>query len=593
MGVKQFDDHGTSIAGFDTAMAGFLAERIGNAVRQAVDSLRPARIGYAMVPVWGYTRNRSLGAFRNNPDSLKVYEPPPDLDLDESQRAVDPTWTMLRVDLFDAGAARFVPAGALSIFAIHGNAIPSVNDLYDADIHAAMQRRLETHVDSLNNRTPSFAPRAVHLVANGAEGDVAPTFPEAGRCPPPKLRLGRRPGGPHTPPPAEEWRPVSADLVAACMDTSTAYVDSAGPALGERAVAIFDSLAGRLSGDVRIARAFRTVPLRGASAPPDLCEAPRVGTVTLVGSDGSTTRYYGWRLFGLIPMGFEHEGSSVETKPRGCHAEKRIALGSLQGLVVGEHGLPEVAQLMVVRVGGLALAVAPAEVTVSAGVMIKQTVLREAQAAGVPVDSVAVISLANGDLRYIVTPDEYAVQDYEGASTLYGPQSATVLTREFGDLTVLLGAGGRAAAAADVGEVIAYAGKLREVMPGREAGPAPEEIERRFISLECAGDTAAVTWIDTYPGRLVPADGPLLRIERETSRGWESHLWDDHSSLDIRALEPKGGRGYLWETRWLAEEYVPGTYRIVLEARSGLAALRSEPFDSCPGRPSVSGGTRR
>lgn len=585
MGVKQYDEHGTSVAGFDTTLVAFLAERIGNAVRQAVDSLRPARVGFAMVPVWGFTRNRSLGAFRSNPDSLKVYEPPADLNLDESQRAVDPTWTMLRVDVFDPGQARFVPAGALSIFAIHGNAIPSVNDLYDADIHAAMQRRLETHVDSLNGGTPSLAPRAVHLVANGAEGDVAPTFPEAGRCPPPKLRLGRRPGGPHTPPPAEEWRPISADRAAACMDASAAYVDSAGPALAERAIAIFGSLAGRLSGDVRIARAFRTVPLRGEGAPSDLCDAPRVGAVTLVGSDGSTTRYYGWKLFGLIPMGFEHGGSSVETKPRGCHAQKRIAFGSLQGLVVGEHGLPEVAQLMIVRVGRLALAVAPAEVTVNAGVMIKKTVLREARAAGVPIDSVAVISLANGDLRYIVTPDEYAVQDYEGASTLYGPQSATVLTREFGDMTALLAAGGQTGAAADVGEVVAYAGKLREVMPGRDAGPPPERIERRFVSLECAGDTAVASWIDIYPGRLVPADGPLLRVERETSRGWEHHLWDDHGSLEVRALEPKGSRGYLWETRWLPGETVPGTYRIVLEARDGFSALRGGPFGACVGEP--------
>lgn len=592
IGVKQFDDYGSSVVGFDTVMVRFLAERISRAVLEAYGSLQPARVGYTMVPVWGFTRNRSLEAFERNPDSLKVYRPPPDLDLDDRQRAVDPTWTMLRVDVWDGAQSRYAPAGALSIFAMHGTAIPPVNDLFDGDVHGRVQRRLEEHIDSLNGRDRGFAAEAVHLLANGTVGDVSPDYPREGRCPPPKLRLGRRPGGPRTPPPAEVWRPTSSERVSSCMAVSQAYVDSAGLELANRVVMIFDSLADNLSSDVRLGRAFRTVRLKGELAPPGLCEEPRVGTATLVGSDNSQTRFEGWRLLGLIPVGFERGGSAADVGSEGCHAPKRVALGWLQGLIVGEHGLPEVVQLMVVRIGGLVVAAVPAEPTVGAGVLIKSAVRRYAVTAGVAAESIAVIGLANGDMRYVSTPDEYEEQDYEGSSTLYGPLTAVVLAHQLGELTAALsGAAGTAEARVD--EIVAYSGRPRSVFPSSESGPTPERIERRIVESSCRGGTAVVRWLDTYPGRLLPADGPLLRVEQETSGGWEPYLWDDHSSLEIRALKPRGSRGYLWEMRWVAEVGLTGTYRVVLEPRDGLAALRGDPFDSCVGGPAGSSGDGR
>jgi len=61
---------------------------------------------------------------------------------------------------------------------------------------------------------------------------------------------------------------------------------------------------------------------------------------------------------------------SVPT-PHDCQREKRVALGGLQRkLVVGEHGLPEVAQLSVIRLGDLLLGVVPAELTTRAGAQI-------------------------------------------------------------------------------------------------------------------------------------------------------------------------------------------------------------------------------
>ncbi len=581
IGVKQFDDHGSAIAGLDTAVVRFLAERIAGAVAEAVDSSRPARLAVARVPVWGFTRNRSLSAYRRNPDSLKVYLPPPDLELEADQRAVDPTWTMLRVDQLAPDGSGYLPAGALSIFAIHGNAIPSVNDLFDGDIHALVERQLEMHIDSLTGWIPTYEPRAVHLLANGTVGDVAPIHPESARCPPPQLRLGRRPGGPHAPPPAEEWRPVSPERAASCMASAAAYVDSAGRALAQRAAEIFDGLASRLSGEIVIARSFLTLPLKGELAPQALCEQPRVGTATLAGSESSPTRYYGWRFIGLFPTGFEHGGSAIGSPTGSCHAPKRLALGALQGMLVGEHGFPELAQLMVVQLGGLLLVAVPAEVTVGAGVMMQNSVRRAAEAAGLFPESTALIGLANGDLRYVTTPWEYTAQDYEGASTLYGPATAEVLSEKLGELTAAVAAGSPTVSPVQLEPITAYAGRVREILPPSDAGPEPERIQRVFVDLACDGKATVARWVDTYPGRLIPADGPILRIDRGSPAAWSPLTWDDDSHLEIRAIKAMGKRGYLWEARWNPPVRFEGSVRFVLLARSGLAELPSGPVLPC------------
>src|SRR5206468_763159 len=96
---------------------------------------------------------------------------------------------MLRVDLRDPASGAFRPAGAFSIFAMHGTGNAPANDLLDADIHGLVERRLERHIDrDLNHVSDSgFVPRAVYLFANGAEGDVSPAWPPQSRCDVPAL----------------------------------------------------------------------------------------------------------------------------------------------------------------------------------------------------------------------------------------------------------------------------------------------------------------------------------------------------------------------------------------------------------------------
>jgi neutral ceramidase len=82
----------------------------------------------------------------------------------------------------------------------------------------------------------------------------------------------------------------------------------------------------------------------------------------------------------------------------------------------------------ILRVGELTIAPLPWEVTAEAGVRIANAIR---EGAGLAADSlVAVSSVANGFLAYTTTREEYAYQNYEGASTLYGPNSTAYIAAQ-------------------------------------------------------------------------------------------------------------------------------------------------------------------
>ncbi|MGH7699423.1 MAG: neutral/alkaline non-lysosomal ceramidase N-terminal domain-containing protein, partial [Gemmatimonadales bacterium] len=342
------------------------------------------------------------------------------------------------------------------------------------------------------------------------------------------------------------------------------YVNAAGDTLGARAVALFDSIETR--SDLRVAVAFRTLRLAGD---PRLCPHPEAGASTLGGAEDGRTRLYGWRLFGIFRIGLEEGGSAVHPNPRSCQREKRVALGGLQrSLIVGAHGLPEAAQLSIARIGDRLLAAVPAEVTTRAGAEMVRAVLDSARAGGLALRGATLVGLANGYMQYVTTESEYGAQHYEGGSTLYGPATARVLGTELG---VLAGALARAGGSppSSVDSLIAYPGEAVALLPRRDAGPPPERVTRRWLGTACAGDTVVARWVDVHPGRLVPADGPVLRIERRAGSGWEIVAWDDHRELEVRALRSLGGRGYEWEARWTGPRF-GGGLRVVLVRRAGL-----------------------
>ncbi len=554
------------VAGYDPRIVAFLAGRIARAVTHAADRLVPACAAWGDVEIWGHTRNRSYGAFRRNAPERLPWNPPP--GLDPAQAAVNPLWTMLRVDRAapegGCAAGRTTPVGGFSTFAMHGTGNPGENDLQDADIHGIIASRLEYQTDLLSGRIPAHLPEAVQLVANGAEGDVSPDYPVQSRCDLPALEPVLRPGGPRSSP-AWDWVHPNAEAVAACVSVARSYIVAAGDTLARRALALYKRLGADLRGDYTLAVTSKVLWLRRDAVALGVCNRPMVGTSTAAGAEDGPSRFHGFRFLGLIPVGIEEGGRAIRRPPKGCQREKNRILN----VAVAHHALPELAPLTVVRIGPVALATVPGEPTTMTGVHIQRAVAESSAVPGREPLTVAVVGHANGFFQYITTDREYSAQTYEGGSTLYGPNQAAVLARELGRLAGTLARAETGSPPVQPDTLIVYPGKAAPVLPQHE-GPA--EVARRVLSARACGDTLVVRWVDLHPGRIRIDEAPLLRIERHRGAvGAVVVARDGDPDVEVRWLGRRKGDGWLWEVRWRTGSHPePGPWRVVLQPRLGM-----------------------
>src|SRR5207247_560098 len=109
-----YNDHASSVVGYDPLMLDSLTARIARAVHAAVADLRAARVAWGSRAVWGYTRIRSLPAMLRDIPTPAAPPSAPSLLLPE-HRVAHPELATLRADLVDSRRAQPPPACAFSL----------------------------------------------------------------------------------------------------------------------------------------------------------------------------------------------------------------------------------------------------------------------------------------------------------------------------------------------------------------------------------------------------------------------------------------------------------------------------------------------
>ncbi|KAI1194717.1 Neutral/alkaline nonlysosomal ceramidase [Nemania serpens] len=139
----------------------------------------------------------------------------------------------------------------------------------------------------------------------------------------------------------------------------------------------------------------------------------------------------------------QHDGNSNTTSPvwkvvsniLKAPSEEQVACHGLKPILldVGEvstpyEWTPNIVDVQAFRVGQLVIIVSPGEATTMAGRRWKEAVAKEVEAKFVAEEAsdppvVVLGGPANSYTHYITTEEEYSIQRYEGASTLYGPHT--------------------------------------------------------------------------------------------------------------------------------------------------------------------------
>lgn len=112
-----------------------------------------------------------------------------------------------------------------------------------------------------------------------------------------------------------------------------------------------------------------------------------------------------------------------------CQAEKPVAIPI--GTIAAE---PAIVPLQLFRIGNLAILGLPWEVTTMAARRLRSSLYDVLAPVGI--DTIVIAGLVNDYVHYLPTREEYASQQYEGASSLFGPWALAAVQQESRKLAV-------------------------------------------------------------------------------------------------------------------------------------------------------------
>jgi len=382
---------GSNRPGFDPEVFHFLSTQIADAIIEAYNNRRKAKLATGSKEVWGYTKNRSIGAYIHNNNII-------DKSGSEQQRylAVNPTMTMIRIDL-QTDQGDYKPAGAITNFSIHGTGIASFLKPYHGDVWAYFERELEWQIKR------EYAPpwQALHGTFQGTHADNNPAYIDELRGEAETRRIGMGLG-------AEAWK-------------------------------LFQSLENKLSEKITIRTAAREVNLLDFDSETsnekksELCDRALAGTALI----GAATGDHVFPISNIPPFKKGWPKSSFDNE---CHQEKNIAGSFLQSAALDPTRYPHRILLHGAQINDVLIVGVPFEVTKEAGRRIVSNIKQHftdknnLTQNNHSIQNIVVSSLSNGFFGYTTTKEEYTQQWYEGGHTIYGPGTTRFLATQSAQL---------------------------------------------------------------------------------------------------------------------------------------------------------------
>jgi hypothetical protein len=491
----------------------FLVKRIATALRRANRNLGPAAVGWGTKKLFGVTDNRSLEAhLANHGVILEPGEGAVADDPDGYRHTIAPLVSVLRVDRLEPDGER-TPLGAFSTFADHGTVNNAEYQVYTQDHFGPAIRLFEARMRRAG-RVPKREP-VINVFANADEGDQSAGLD--GRGPIAAERVGR----------AEGKAMFSAWLRAGRRLDDRPKVDLRWTRT---------CFCGQQTSDGRVA------------------DSPVAGIPFLTGSEENRGP-----LFDVTHVSFE--GRRSATTPHG------EAQGHKEGIpfATTKDSYPSAVPLFVLRVADRLLITEPGEASAETGRRTRAAVL--AAAKGMGIRGVTLMGLTNEFVQYLVTPEEYDRQHYEGGSTIYGPAEGAAVSDSLVEMTERMREGKRAPAP------YPFDPRHGVVPDGRPFGDGSSVASITTQPVDVPpGAQAVFMWQGGPSGLDKRLDKRFIAIERRTRAGWR-RVADDLGLSIVWTGDADGNYNVHWQVPRAAK---PGRYRIRVYAN--LYRLRSAPF---------------
>ncbi|MDF3821351.1 neutral/alkaline ceramidase [Leptospira sp. 96542] len=211
-----------------------------------------------------------------------------------------------------------------------------------------------------------------------------------------------------------------------------------------------------------------------------------------------------------------------------CHAEKPVLLPTGVASFDGNPWTPQIIPLQIIKIGNLAILGTPAEVSTMAGRRLRNLVEYVLEN-----DYTVVAGLSNSYTSYITTREEYSSQQYEGASTQFGPNTLLGYEQEFGKLANALK-------------------NQSSITPG----PTPADLTNFQATFQTGVVFDDIPWFKSFGDVFTQPSGSYNSGSTVTAVFWGAHpknnLLTGSSFVDVERLN-----GSTWSV--VARDYDPST----------------------------------
>lgn len=510
-GYSTYTLYNLSTLGFSRSNFNAIVDGIVAAIDRAQQNLAPAHIKIAKGEVTGIGFNRSPDSYLLNPQA----------ERDRYTHNVDTEMTLLRFERLNG-----TPIGMINWLPVHGVSMNNKNRLINSDNKGYAEYLFEKEYQS------DYGPHAfVAAFAQANAGDVSPN--ENGQE-----------GG------------TGIDGLKA--------VDKIGRPQYETAKQLFAAANELVTGGVDYRHTFEemdqiTVDAAYTNGKPQTTCPAALGVSMLAG----TTDGEGFGKQGVTCDNVSKTlpGVVCQMMTTTCQGVKPIVLQT--GLMKPYPWTPNILPLQIVKIGTVYIAATPFELTTMVGRRLKASIKNELPKT--ENSHVVISALSNAYAQYVTTAEEYQLQRYEGASTLFGPWQSAALNQEFAKLTQALvenkaiDKGPTPLDLIDV-QVGLQPGVLFDTVPsGKHFGDVYQDAKKTYH----VGESVEVKFWGAHPKNNYRTQQTFLEVQRlengawmtvRQDRDWDTEYhWERHSVADSIVT-------IVWR---ISADIAPGQYRIV------------------------------